>query len=91
MDPDRENWLEAALYIAKTEEIQKRAAAIDSKLKAALDDFEAEATPLEPESSSQDSQKIVIEDADVSDPSTSDLEVTPVEPPYEQVLILIWQ
>lgn len=91
MDPGREMWLEVALYVAKTEEIQKRAEAIDQKLKAVIADSELTADPHQPQESSLDTQKVLIEDSESSETEPLTTGGNQIEPHYEQVLILIWQ
>ncbi|MBL1175110.1 hypothetical protein [Pantanalinema sp. GBBB05] len=91
MDPGREMWLEVALYVAKTEEIQKRAAAIDQRLKAVIANSESIADLHQPQGSSLESQKALIDDTERSETEPLTTDGTPIEPQYEQVLILIWQ
>ncbi|HEY9617488.1 MAG TPA: hypothetical protein V6C64_11635 [Microcoleaceae cyanobacterium] len=92
MDPDREVWLEVALYVAKTKEIQKRAAEIDRKLKAVLADCDkVSANRTRSAVSAPELQKAVTEDSDGSEASSSAPEATQLAAQYEQVLILIWK
>lgn len=91
MNSSKESWLEVALYIAKSKEIQRRAAEIDQKLKAALVDARRAANSAQPEGPLLEGQKAVTEDMNFSDAPASASEVTSSEPSYEQVLILIWK
>lgn len=90
MNSSKQFCLEVALYIAKTEEIQQKAAEIAQKLKAVIPDPELADEAVPPEVSSPEAPQGRSQTSKVANAHSGVSTEDHPQLQYEQVLILIW-